>query len=94
LSRLRYVVSRTGVTGARDALADSVLPTLRRVRQRTQLPVAVGFGISRPDQVRSVWQVADGAVVGSAIVAQIEKNAGAADLPARIATFCRWLVGS
>lgn len=89
-----YVVSRTGVTGARAALADSVLPTLRRVRQRTQLPVAVGFGISRPDQVQSVWQVADGAVVGSAIVAQIEKHAGATDLPARIATFCRWLVGS
>ncbi|MBZ5495273.1 MAG: tryptophan synthase subunit alpha [Acidobacteriia bacterium] len=87
-----YVVSRAGVTGARDALSDSILPTLARVRERTQLPVAVGFGISRPEQVQAVWEVADGAVVGSAIVAQVEKNAGAPDLPAQVGAFCRWLI--
>ena len=69
-----YVVSRTGVTGTRERLSDSILPTLNRVRECTALPVAVGFGISRPEHVRAVWDLADGAVVGSAIVAQIERN--------------------
>jgi len=86
-----YLVSRTGVTGVQQTLSSSIVPMLRRIRQHTGLPVAVGFGISDPDQVRAVWQVADGAVVGSAIVAQIEKESGSADLPARIGTFCRWL---
>ncbi len=88
-----YLVSRTGVTGAQEKLSDSILPTLSRVRERTQLPVAVGFGISRPDQVRAVWEVADAAVVGSAIVAQVEKEQKAPDLPVRIGEFCRWLTG-
>ena len=88
-----YVVSRTGVTGAQDRLSEALLPTLGRVREQTQLPVAVGFGISRPEQVRAIWKVADGAVVGSAIVAQVEKEAGAPDLPARVGSFCRWLTG-
>jgi tryptophan synthase alpha chain len=87
-----YVVSRAGVTGAQDSISASVLPTVACVRERTRLPVAVGFGISRPDQVRAVWQIADGAVVGSAIVSQIEKHAGAPDLESRIGAFCRWLV--
>ena len=89
-----YVVSRTGVTGARDSLSDAVIPTLTRVRARTRLPIAVGFGISRPEQVRAVWDVAEASVVGSAIVAEIEKNAGETDLPSRIGAFCRWLLGS
>jgi len=88
-----YVVSRTGVTGAQESLSDAVLPTLGRVRARTDLPIAVGFGISRPDQVRAVWKVADGAVVGSAIVAQVEKHGSAHDLPSRVGAFCRWLIG-
>jgi len=89
-----YVVSRTGVTGAQDSLSDTVLPTLARVRSRTRLPVAVGFGISRPDQVRAIWEVAEAAVVGSAIVAQIEQRAGDTDLVPRIGGFCRWLLGA
>jgi tryptophan synthase alpha chain len=89
-----YVVSRTGVTGAQESLSDAVLPTLGRVRAQTGLPIAVGFGISRPDQVRAVWKVADGAVVGSAIVAQVERHGTAPDLPARVGAFCRWLIGS
>jgi tryptophan synthase alpha chain len=87
-----YVVSRAGVTGAQERLSESVLTTISRVRAHTQLPIAVGFGISRPDHVRAVWEIADGAVVGSAIVAQMEKAASVHDLPAQIGEFCRWLV--
>ncbi len=87
-----YVVSRTGVTGAQAALSESVVPTLARVRQSTQLPVAVGFGISQPDHVRAVWKIADGAVVGSALVVQIEKHAGAPDLVSQVGDFCRRLI--
>jgi tryptophan synthase alpha chain len=86
-----YVVSRTGVTGAQEKLSQTILPTIHRVRRHTQLPVAVGFGISRPEQVRAVWEIADGAVVGSAIVAQMEKPGGCAELMKRVGQFCRWL---
>jgi tryptophan synthase alpha chain len=87
-----YLVSRAGVTGAQNSLSISILPTLERVRAQSRLPVAVGFGISQPEHIRAVWQIADGAVVGSAIVAQIEKHAGASDLPHRIGAFCRGLL--
>jgi tryptophan synthase alpha chain len=86
-----YLVSRTGITGQQEDLSDSIAPTLTRVREHSLLPVAVGFGVSRPEHVREVWKIADGAVVGSAIVAQIEKNGNAPDLPSRIGAFCRWL---
>jgi tryptophan synthase alpha chain len=86
-----YVISRTGVTGAREELSESILPTISRVRLHTRLPVVVGFGISRPEQVRAVWKIADGAVVGSALVAQMEKMEDRAELPQRIGQFCRWL---
>lgn len=88
-----YLVSRTGVTGVREALSESILPTLRRIRSCTDLPVAVGFGISSPEQVRAVWQVADGAVVGSAIVAQMENHRDPRELAGRVGEFCRWLRG-
>ncbi len=87
-----YVISRTGVTGARERLSDSVVPTLARVRAQSDLPVAVGFGISRPEHVRSVWEVADGAVVGSAIVTEIEKHGNSPGMVAHIGEFCRWLL--
>jgi tryptophan synthase alpha chain len=86
-----YIVSRTGVTGAQQDLSSSVAPTVERVHRHTALPVAVGFGISRPEHVRAVWAVADGAVVGSAIVAEMEKARDLRDLPAQIAGYCRWL---
>jgi tryptophan synthase alpha chain len=89
-----YVVSRTGVTGAQQSLSDSIVPTVECVRRHTTLPVAVGFGISRPEQVRSVWEISDGAVVGSAIVAEMEKIADAGRMPAGVGEFCRWLTGS
>jgi len=88
-----YVVSRTGVTGASDSVSDAVRPVVARVRAATDLPIAVGFGISSAEQVRAVWQIADAAVVGSAIVARIEKHAGSPDLVASIAAYCRVLSG-
>jgi tryptophan synthase alpha chain len=71
-----YAVSRTGVTGARKQLPEDAHRLVRRLRKYTDLPVAVGFGISTPDQFRSVGEFADGAVVGSAIVETIERNPG------------------
>jgi tryptophan synthase alpha chain len=68
-----YVISRTGVTGAKDALPDDLPGLLRRVRNFTQLPIAVGFGISLPGHVSVLGGLADGAVVGSALVSEIEK---------------------
>jgi tryptophan synthase alpha chain len=66
-----YAVSRAGVTGARDEMSSSAENLVRRVRKFTDLPVAVGFGISKREQVESVWKYADAAVVGSAIVNEI-----------------------
>ena len=63
-----YLVARLGVTGARGALAVDLDDSIRRVRAATSLPIAVGFGISTPQQARTVGQMADGVVVGSALV--------------------------
>ena len=63
-----YLVSVTGITGARDTLPPDLEAFVRRVRARTSLPLAVGFGISRPEQVTQVARVADGVIVGSALV--------------------------
>jgi tryptophan synthase alpha chain len=71
-----YAVSRTGVTGARKDLADDAQKLVQRLRKFTQLPIAVGFGISRPEQFASVGKFADAAAVGSAIVQTIESNRG------------------
>jgi len=68
-----YLISRTGVTGAKDSLSEELPGLLRRVRQFTDLPVAVGFGISLPGHVSVLGGLADAAVVGSALVAEIEK---------------------
>jgi tryptophan synthase alpha chain len=66
-----YAVSRTGVTGAQAEMSVESEKLVSRVRESTDLPVAVGFGISKPDQVADVWRYADAAVVGSAIVREI-----------------------
>jgi len=68
-----YLISRTGVTGANDALPDDLPALLRRARAVTQLPIAVGFGISLPGHVSVLGGLADAAVVGSALVSEIEK---------------------
>src|SRR5204862_7222623 len=70
-----YAVSRAGVTGARDQMTDDAEALVKRVRSVSDLPVAVGFGISTPEQVRQVWDFAEAAVIGSAIVRKIEKLA-------------------
>ena len=67
-----YLISRTGVTGAKESLSDELPALLRRVHQFTQLSVAVGFGISLPGHVSVLGGLADAAVVGSALVAEIE----------------------
>jgi len=68
-----YLISRTGVTGAKDALPDDLPSLVRRTRQCTGLPIAVGFGISLPGHVSVLGGLADAAVVGSALVSEIEK---------------------
>jgi tryptophan synthase alpha chain len=70
-----YLVSRTGVTGERAALSNALEPLIARTRAVTNLPLAAGFGISTPEQAGVVAKMADGVVVGSAIVRMIEKNA-------------------
>jgi tryptophan synthase alpha chain len=69
-----YVVSRTGVTGAKDSLPDELPALLRRVRKATQLPITVGFGISLPGHVSMLGRLADAAAVGSALVSEIENG--------------------
>ena len=70
-----YVISRTGVTGAKDTLPEDLPALVRRVRRVTSLPIAVGFGISLPGQVSVLGGLADAAVVGSALVQEIERAA-------------------
>jgi tryptophan synthase alpha chain len=83
-----YLISRTGVTGAKDALPDDLPALVRRARGVTQLPIAVGFGISLPGHVSVLGGIADAAVVGSALVSEIERaksvDAAAAALGERV----------
>jgi len=87
-----YAVSRTGVTGARDELSNEAALLVKRLRMFTPLPVAVGFGISNAAQVAEVWEYADAAVVGSAIVKEIERNTGHPNLVGLVEEFVRSLV--
>jgi tryptophan synthase alpha chain len=85
-----YAISRVGITGAQQNLASDARRLVERLRRFTQLPIAVGFGISTPEHVAAVGDFADAAVIGSAIVSLIEKaDAGAA--PAAVATFLQGL---
>ena len=70
-----YVISRTGVTGTRESLPEDLPALIRRVRRASRLPIAVGFGISLPGQVSILGGLADAAVVGSALVQEIEQAA-------------------
>jgi tryptophan synthase alpha chain len=71
-----YLVSRAGVTGERAELSDALQPLIDSTRAISNLPLAAGFGISTPEQARAVAKIADGVVVGSAIVRLIEQGAG------------------
>jgi tryptophan synthase alpha chain len=88
-----YVISRLGVTGARDTLPEDAPALVARVRARTTLPIAVGFGLSRPEHVRQVGLWADAAVVGSALVSVVEAGADRPDLAVRVERYVRWLKG-
>jgi tryptophan synthase alpha chain len=89
-----YVISRLGVTGARDRLATDASQLLHRVRACASLPVALGFGISRPEHVREACGAADAAVVGSALVSVIAEHGSRPDVAARAADYVRWLKGA
>jgi len=87
-----YAVSRAGVTGARDEMSRDAEALVKRVRSVSNLPVAVGFGISTVAQVRQVWRFADAAVIGSAIVREIENLRDSPDLAKRVGEFARSLI--
>jgi len=85
-----YLISRIGVTGERTQIASSAGPLIARARKATGLPLAVGFGISRPEQVREIQALADAAVVGSAVVHAIEERYRDGG-PKAIEAFVHWL---
>lgn len=84
-----YAISRTGITGERKALSDEAAPLVERLRELTDVPVALGFGLSTPEQVAEASRVADGVVVGSALVRFLEEQPDG-DLGAQV----RWLTSA
>jgi tryptophan synthase alpha chain len=86
-----YLVSRTGVTGVQESLSAAVAPLVRAVRAQTDLPLAVGFGISKPEHVAELGSQVEAVVVGSAFVRLIEQNADNASLEIQLESFTREL---
>ena len=86
-----YVVSLTGVTGARQSMAANLGDLLARIRRVSDLPLVVGFGISKPEHVAEVARMADGAIVGSALIAQLE-SLQPSETSAAAAAFVRYLL--
>jgi len=86
-----YYVSLTGVTGARQHLPLDLIENLKAVKRSTKKPVCVGFGVSTAQQVKEASRVADGVIVGSAIVRKIKENIGKPDLVAKVGNFVRIL---
>jgi tryptophan synthase alpha chain len=89
-----YGISRLGVTGARDQVASGAEALVRRIRAHTSMPIALGFGISRPEHVAEVARYADAAVVGSALVSTIAEASASAELIERVEEYVRWLKGA
>lgn len=89
-----YYVSRTGTTGERDQVETTVKSKVATIKKATQLPVAVGFGISNPQQAAEVAGYGDGVVVGSAIVRKIGELGESPDMPERVGAFVRELVAA
>ena len=89
-----YYVSREGVTGAQETIASSLPGKISQLRKLSQLPIAVGFGISNADQAREVARHADAVVVGSAIVDLIAQHGDRGDLIEKVSSFARELVGA
>ena len=88
-----YGISRLGVTGARDTVAVGAAELVARIRAETEMPVALGFGISRPEHVREVGRSADAAVVGSGLVSVIARAGRSPELFARVGQYVGWLKG-
>src|SRR5712691_7204334 len=86
-----YLVSRTGVTGERSTVSDAVGPLVSAMRKVTKLPLAVGFGISNAEHVRSVGAIADGVAVGTAVVRVVEENANGPELENKLEALAREL---
>ena len=89
-----YYVSRTGVTGERSDLESDIDDNVAKIRKHTDLPVAVGFGVSTPDQVREVGSVADGVIVGSAIVRRIGQGGDTDAMVSEVGELVRSLTGA
>jgi tryptophan synthase alpha chain len=87
-----YYVSREGVTGAQTSLSDTIGSMVGQIKSATRTPVCVGFGISNPEQARKVAGMADGVVVGSAIVKLIEQHGGDSVLTEKVSAFVKPLV--
>jgi tryptophan synthase alpha chain len=88
-----YAISRAGVTGAREAMAEGAAALCARIRRETSLPIALGFGLSRPEHVAEAGRIADAAVVGSALVEVVARNAESPGLAGEVERFVRWLRG-
>lgn len=86
-----YLISRLGVTGIRDRLPPDVAGLASRVRACTDLPIALGFGISRPEHVAEACRVADAAVVGSALVNVVAEHGNGTDVCERVSEYVTWL---
>jgi len=88
-----YAISRLGVTGVRDQLAEGAEALVARIKRETSLPLALGFGLSRPEHVDAVGKWADAAVVGSGLVNVIAEAGDTPDLVPRVEGYLRWLTG-
>jgi tryptophan synthase alpha chain len=88
-----YGISRLGVTGARDKVASGAAALVKRIREQTSMPIALGFGISRPEHVAEVGEFADAAVIGSALVSLIARESSSPALIDRVEEYVRWLKG-
>jgi tryptophan synthase alpha chain len=88
-----YGISRLGVTGTRDKVADGAQALAARIRAVTTLPLALGFGISSPEHVQQIGKWADAAVVGSGLVGVIAEAGKGSDLVERVESYVRWLSG-
>ncbi len=81
-----YLVSMAGVTGVRETLSSAALPLIKRARAQTDIPLAIGFGLSKPEHMRAVAPYADAAIVGSAFMRVIEEHGDEADLAERLSS--------
>lgn len=87
-----YYVSLTGVTGARSALGRDIRKNITQIKRVTNKPVCVGFGVSTSSQVKEIFKIADGVIVGSAIVKKIKENIGSPDLIKTVGSFVSNLI--